>query len=645
MALQKKFILTDSTGLSTAKTTYTQSIIFDKTRQEIWAPSKGENGLGELIRYSSYAYSMELGAKIDTLETTLSRTSYQLAVEGNPAGEGNAYITNEYNTTASGVTTYTLNVSGIVDAVGAVNAYALATGAALTTLASVSVESIEGDDYITATRGTGTKANTYTLAANTKLQSAITQVENWEGDKTKQGSIAYQIEESVSYTVAYIVAGADTSYDTLKEIADYIASDKTHAAEINTTLSQHTAAIEKLNGDVNTAGSVAKSIKDAIDALDTAEPVTGTNSGITVGVTETDGLVNTVTVTVAPADVTYNISTGALSYGEDGTKVVAASAIAEIVKYVDAKARQTGTITAVTKDATDDGVQVSVTTENGSVKTVGVTVTPGTFGASTASGVNEATAGLATVADVATAVNTYVNLAISSLDASGSYTGSYISYSYTEEDGKITNISVSVDGLVDEINTKELVTASALNNINSKIGADYDISKGTIKERLDEIESDIAAVDLSYTYVTTTDTNHIVITPASDGNDLTYTINANVTNLTVNSTRLTGTAGLADTADVASKVSSYVTNVVTSLGADITNTQGKDDKQFVTVGGTITEANGKITGATNTVDVNYGTLGVTENAGDAEPFTSTDGIAYVSDVASALNDYFSWGTV
>ena len=46
--------------------------------------------------------------------------------------------------------------------------------------------------------------------------------------------------------VAKVVASAPEDLDTLKEIADYIASDKTNAANINNTLSEHTTSIAAL---------------------------------------------------------------------------------------------------------------------------------------------------------------------------------------------------------------------------------------------------------------------------------------------------------------------------------------------------------------------------------------------------------------
>ena len=64
------------------------------------------------------------------------------------------------------------------------------------------------------------------------------------------------VKKTVADEVARIVADAPEGYDTLKEIADYIASDKTGAAQINNTLDAHgkaISAIEKKNTEQDTA--------------------------------------------------------------------------------------------------------------------------------------------------------------------------------------------------------------------------------------------------------------------------------------------------------------------------------------------------------------------------------------------------------
>ena len=85
------------------------------------------------------------------------------------------------------------------------------------------------------------------VAAN---EGAIT-ILNGEGD----GSVKKQVADAV----AGVVASAPEDFDTLKEVADWIASDTTGAAKMQ-------ADIAKLNGADTVEGSVAKQVKDAVAA-------------------------------------------------------------------------------------------------------------------------------------------------------------------------------------------------------------------------------------------------------------------------------------------------------------------------------------------------------------------------------------------
>lgn len=80
------------------------------------------------------------------------------------------------------------------------------------------------------------------------------------GDNATVGSVAYQI--------AQIVAGADTSYDTLKEIADWIKGHAGDAATMNSNISTNAADIDALEALVGST-SVASQIASAIEPLAT----------------------------------------------------------------------------------------------------------------------------------------------------------------------------------------------------------------------------------------------------------------------------------------------------------------------------------------------------------------------------------------
>lgn len=81
-------------------------------------------------------------------------------------------------------------------------------------------------------------------------------IDTLNGDNTTKGSVAYQI--------AQIVAGADESYDTLKEIADWIKSHGTDATTMKSQIDTNKTDIASLKGLVGET-AVATQISTAID--------------------------------------------------------------------------------------------------------------------------------------------------------------------------------------------------------------------------------------------------------------------------------------------------------------------------------------------------------------------------------------------
>ena len=85
------------------------------------------------------------------------------------------------------------------------------------------------------------------VAADTAAIATLNSDSNTEGS----------VKKTVADAVALIVAGAPTDFDTLKEIADYIAADKTGAAQMSAALSQlqsltktHTDEIAAATADI-----------------------------------------------------------------------------------------------------------------------------------------------------------------------------------------------------------------------------------------------------------------------------------------------------------------------------------------------------------------------------------------------------------
>lgn len=81
-------------------------------------------------------------------------------------------------------------------------------------------------------------------------------IDTLNGDKNVSGSVAYQI--------AQIVAGADESFDTLKEIAEWITTHKTDAATMNAQINTNKDDIASLKTLVGST-AVATQIANAID--------------------------------------------------------------------------------------------------------------------------------------------------------------------------------------------------------------------------------------------------------------------------------------------------------------------------------------------------------------------------------------------
>ena len=84
-------------------------------------------------------------------------------------------------------------------------------------------------------------------------------IDTLNGDKNVSGSVAYQI--------AQIVAGADESFDTLKEIAEWITTHKTDAATMNAQINTNKddiASLKTLVGSTAVATQIANAINTAL---------------------------------------------------------------------------------------------------------------------------------------------------------------------------------------------------------------------------------------------------------------------------------------------------------------------------------------------------------------------------------------------
>ena len=164
-------------------------------------------------------------------------------------------------------------------------------------------------------------------------------------DKGEDGRANKTVREIASEEVAKIVNGADASFDTLKEVSDWISTHGTDAATMNTQINANKAAIEKLNGTAETVGSVTNTVNAAIDgALKVdgkdkyalATDLTTANGKITAletktaGLTDAEGADMTVKAYVDAGDAKVDAKVAALSTRVDNLgKLAAKDEVAE----------------------------------------------------------------------------------------------------------------------------------------------------------------------------------------------------------------------------------------------------------------------------------------------------------------------------
>lgn len=81
-------------------------------------------------------------------------------------------------------------------------------------------------------------------------------IDTLNGDNTVEGSV----KKIVTDEVTKIIANAPEDFDTLKQVADYIAADKTRADELETTISGLQRAVGEINGSYVTGATFGSAI-------------------------------------------------------------------------------------------------------------------------------------------------------------------------------------------------------------------------------------------------------------------------------------------------------------------------------------------------------------------------------------------------
>lgn len=218
----------------------------------------------------SYFESLELAtaAAASAQEAGSSETTYYygqtVAVVEN--GKATLYVIQPDNTLKEvggniviNENVFAKDVDGSLNLLGFANAVA---GAQLVKSADGKVSWVKPD--ATTVEGLQTAVSTLQTTIGDENSGLVKQVndnsaaiEILNGNNTTEGSVAYQI--------AQVIAGADASYDTLKEIADWISTHGTDAAAMNTQITTNKNDIAALKTQVGTE-PVAIQISTAIDA-------------------------------------------------------------------------------------------------------------------------------------------------------------------------------------------------------------------------------------------------------------------------------------------------------------------------------------------------------------------------------------------
>lgn len=155
---------------------------------------------------------------------------------------------------------------------------------------------------------------------SSKVTTNTNAIATLNGGKTVAGSV----DKKVADAIAAVVANAPASFDTLKEISDWITNDTTGAAKMandisalqtttsnlssnlstaNSSITTLTNKVNTLNGGSTTTGSVAKTVADAINALDVSD--TAQSGKYVSAVSETNGKISVTRASLPAIEIAW----------------------------------------------------------------------------------------------------------------------------------------------------------------------------------------------------------------------------------------------------------------------------------------------------------------------------------------------------
>ena len=113
------------------------------------------------------------------------------------------------------------------------------------------------------------RANAAISKEETERKAAVAALQSLIDILNSDSNVDGSVRKTVADAIARVVAGAPEDLDTLKEIADYIASDKTGAAELAAAISQLQTLTEKHTSDIAGNASGVAENKAGVAALKT----------------------------------------------------------------------------------------------------------------------------------------------------------------------------------------------------------------------------------------------------------------------------------------------------------------------------------------------------------------------------------------
>ena len=184
----------------------------------------------------------ELNTLKESVKTDVAQAQ-AVANEAKGIAEGATTVANEAKADAAQAKTDAADAKSAAESATTVANEAKGIAEGATTVANEA----KADATQAKTDAADAKSAVDTLSVDVNANSAAIDILIGEGD----GSVKKIAEDAAAEAVAAVVAGAESDFDTLKEVADWIAADKEGSAALQATVSEHTESINSINGEID----------------------------------------------------------------------------------------------------------------------------------------------------------------------------------------------------------------------------------------------------------------------------------------------------------------------------------------------------------------------------------------------------------